>query len=171
MIHRKDLVYNFMKVGRKKGMIPWNKGTKGIMKSWNAGTGLKKNCLTCDKKFRAKAVSKYCSTKCFYMSRLGISSWNKGLKMPLISERNKLRVEDRAFNWKGNEVGYRSLHYWVVNHLGQPDACEFCEESGFSGHRIHWANKSQEYKRDLEDWIRLCAKCHKAYDLERRVFS
>lgn len=24
-----------------------------------------------------------------------------------------------------------------------------------------------EYHRDLVDWIRLCAKCHKAYDMGR----
>jgi len=26
---------------------------------------------------------------------------------------------------------------------------------------IHWHNISGEYKRDVSDWIRLCAKCHK----------
>jgi len=33
-----------------------------------------------------------------------------------------------------------------------------------TGKKIHWANKSGEYLRDKDDWIRLCCKCHKKYD-------
>lgn len=49
--------------------------------------------------------------------------------------------------------------------LGTPDTCEECGRTGLIGRQIHWANVSKEYKRDLADWIRLCQKCHKAYDL------
>lgn len=68
-------------------------------------------------------------------------------------------------NWKGDDVGYSGLHAWVKNHLGTPDTCEHCKKGGLSGQRIHWANKSQEYRRVKEDWLRLCAKCHRRYDL------
>lgn len=42
--------------------------------------------------------------------------------------------------------------------------CEHCKTSGLLRHKIHWANISRQYKRDKTDWMRLCAKCHKAYD-------
>jgi hypothetical protein len=66
--------------------------------------------------------------------------------------------------WKGSDVGYRALHHWVVRHLGTPDICEDCGLGGLFGKKIHWANKSGKYKRDLKDWVRLCSKCHKCYD-------
>lgn len=61
-------------------------------------------------------------------------------------------------------MSYRALHLWVERNLGKPDKCEHCCKSGLSGHQIHWANKSQEYKRELTDWLRLCVVCHKRYD-------
>jgi len=66
--------------------------------------------------------------------------------------------------WKGDKVGYQSLHTWIQRELGKPDTCEFCGKSGLKGRFIHWANKSKKYKRDLADWLRLCAKCHYHYD-------
>ena len=75
----------------------------------------------------------------------------------------KLRGE-KNYCWKGEEVGYRSLHMWVERYLGKPDTCTHCKRSNLSGHLIHWASKSRQYKRDLEDWLRLCAKCHRQYD-------
>lgn len=67
-------------------------------------------------------------------------------------------------NWKGDNVGYISLHNWVKRYKGSPKKCEHClsEEKKM----YHWANKSHEYKRDLDDWIRLCVSCHKKYDLK-----
>ena len=62
--------------------------------------------------------------------------------------------------WKGNEVSYRGLHKWVERKLGFPNKCESCGEIENNRRKIHWANKSGKYKRDLKDWIRLCAKCH-----------
>ena len=45
--------------------------------------------------------------------------------------------------------------------------CEKCGKDGLLGKKIHWANISGEYKRDLFDYMRLCVPCHKRYDLER----
>ncbi len=67
-------------------------------------------------------------------------------------------------HWKGEKVSYVALHQWLYRELGQPDTCEFCDKSGLSGKSIHWANKSGFYKRELSDWLRLCAKCHYHYD-------
>jgi hypothetical protein len=66
--------------------------------------------------------------------------------------------------WKGDKVGYMALHAWVNRKLGKPTKCSFCGRDGLKGSYIHWANISGKYKRDLFDWIRLCAKCHYSYD-------
>lgn len=66
--------------------------------------------------------------------------------------------------FKEDGVGYVALHSWVSKYLGKPTTCEFCKKTDLTGCQIHWANVSREYKRDLSDWIRLCAKCHKKYD-------
>lgn len=66
--------------------------------------------------------------------------------------------------WKGNKVGYTALHQWVYKKLGQPRLCEHCGNSDLKPRQYHWANKSRKYKRNVTDWIRLCASCHKKYD-------
>lgn len=99
--------------------------------------------------------------------RLGLSSWNKGISYRAGIPKPWVRLAilgDKNINWRGESVGYRALHYWVENTLGKPTTCELCDAQGLVGKKIHWANKSHEYKRDVTDWVRLCAKCHKAYD-------
>jgi hypothetical protein len=59
------------------------------------------------------------------------------------------------------DVGIDALHAWVARHslhLG------FCDHCGTSDRKLEWANKSQQYKRDLSDWLRLCRSCHLKYD-------
>lgn len=88
--------------------------------------------------------------------------WNKGIRQDnFTNEQNP--------QWKGDKVSYRSLHRWVERHNGKPDRCEHCSKSGLSGHDIHWANISKEYKRELSDWLRLCAGCHGAFDKKGSV--
>lgn len=70
---------------------------------------------------------------------------------------------EQHHNWK-EDVGYVALHSWVKRKLGKPMKCEFCNYESSDPRQIHWANKSQEYKRDLSDWLRLCVKCHHEYD-------
>lgn len=120
----------------------------------------------------------------------GGTAWNQGMKMSVehrqkLSEAHKgqkgfwlgkkrppfkslenygkLKGEKHP-RWKGDEVGYGALHDWVRKYLGEPDTCEHCGRSNLSGHLIHWANKSHEYKRDLNDWLRLCVPCHSQFD-------
>ena len=83
---------------------------------------------------------------------------------PLAIEKAKARVGEKNQNWLGDEVGYGALHTWIRKQLGRPDVCSFCGLRNLKGHQIHWANKSRTYQRIIADWLRLCAKCHKAYD-------
>jgi len=102
-------------------------------------------------------------------------SWNKGLKVPSISGKNnpaygKVYFEgEEHHNWKGDKVGYWALHHWIERKLGKPTKCEHCEKDGLTNNKIHWANKDHTYKRNTTDWIRLCASCHKNYDIKNRL--
>jgi len=100
--------------------------------------------------------------------RAKISATSKGR---VLSEetRQKLRESKRgakAYNWKGDEVGYLGLHHWVERELGRPSLCEHCETT--TAKRFDWANKSNDYKRELSDWLRLCRSCHMKYDSAAR---
>lgn len=90
----------------------------------------------------------------------GHETWNTGKHLvSLVNEDNP--------NWKGDKVGKVALHSWVKRRLGRPMQCWNCKMTSDNPQMIQWANKSQEYKRDLNDWLRLCAKCHKMYDTGR----
>lgn len=67
-------------------------------------------------------------------------------------------------SYKGDSVGYSGLHDWVRRHRGKATACENCG----STHHVEWANKSHEYKRELDDWLPLCKRCHAQYDKHHR---
>lgn len=67
---------------------------------------------------------------------------------------------ESSTNWRGDKVKYGGLHDWVKKVLGQPTTCENCYKSKLIGRKIHWANISKKYKRDINDWERLCVACH-----------
>lgn len=113
----------------------------------------------------------------------GKPAWNRGKKLSPLSEETKRKISEankiaqkgkhigeKNANWKGDDVGYKGLHIWINKKLGHSKICEHCGKSEFGKRQIHWANKSGKYKRDLDDWLRLCVKCHKKYDTAKRNF-
>jgi len=101
-----------------------------------------KPCRHCKKLFTRWAFRKatFCSRKCSQSFFVG----------------------EKAGNYKGNDVGYYGLHKWVEKELGKPKQCESCKT--VKAKKYEWANKSHSYKRDKEDWVRLCSACHHYYD-------
>ena len=71
----------------------------------------------------------------------------------------RTQTDEKNPSWKGDEVGYYGLHTWVARKLGKPKKCNRCGTT--KAKRYEWANISREYKRDLSDWERLCASCHR----------
>jgi len=67
---------------------------------------------------------------------------------------------EKNYNWKGDKVGYSALHKWVYKKLGKAILCSWC----FSSKNVEWANISENYKRDINDWIQLCRRCHMIKD-------
>lgn len=114
---------------------------------------------------------KYCSNACKYEYRVRPSGLRYEIKQvnsawiapgQHLSPSTEFQRGVRPQNWKGDTVGYCALHDWVRKHRGNPRVCEFC----LSVEKVQWANKSFEYKRDLDDWIALCYWCHRKYDLQ-----
>jgi hypothetical protein len=67
---------------------------------------------------------------------------------------------EKSVQWKGEKIGYRALHIWLECWLGKPKECVYCG----SEKNVQWASLSHKAKRDLKDYLPLCAKCHHRYD-------
>jgi len=67
---------------------------------------------------------------------------------------------ERNPSWKGDRVGYASLHEWIRKVKPKPEFCENCKIKP----AYEVANISQKYKRDPNDFEWLCRKCHQTKD-------
>lgn len=87
-------------------------------------------------------TKKFCSTSCLGKSKIGPAN----------------------HKWKGDDVGYGGLHYWVYARLGKANNCisVTCRKTCM---QYQWSNISGTYKRDLGDWQQLCIACHRQYDI------
>ena len=64
--------------------------------------------------------------------------------------------------WRGDKVGYASLHEWMVKRKPKPPLCEEC-------HRVpphELSSTGHTYTRNLGDWRWLCRSCHTRTDIE-----
>lgn len=145
-----------------------------------------KNCEHCKQKLVRKSYEhpshfiqrRFCNTSCSRLSRdmftpevrMKMSkalTGRIGIIRPDISERNKQLTEEKGLNWKGDKVGYRTLHKWVEKHLGKANHCT--NNINHKSTRYHWSNISKEYKRRLDDFIQLCPSCNCRDRIGRRV--
>ena len=151
-----------------KGRTPWNKGKVNIYseetkKHWSEIRKGRKHTEEEKKKIGlALRGGNSGSFKNGSLVNLGRKPSNETRKRMSLSHKGK----SAWWNWKGEKVGYGALHQWITKRLGNPQTCEFCGKTGLIGRQIHWANIGHIYKRNLTDWIRLCAQCHKKYDNE-----
>jgi hypothetical protein len=106
---------------------------------------------------------RYCSRPCMYRYRTRPTGLTYNLKTPnptwFVPGRDEPKGKDSPY-WKGDQVGYQELHRWVRRSKTKTGTCEHCGEN----RKTQWANKSHEYKRDLDDWLELCQPCHGKYD-------
>lgn len=79
----------------------------------------------------------------------------------IISKTNKIeQLGEKNSMWKGDDVGYGSLHEWIKTYKPKSKLCECCgKKSPFD-----LANISQTYKRDIDDYEWLCRRCHMSKD-------
>lgn len=125
-------------------------------------------CFLCPKKIESHR--KFCSRKCFNRSlknRVFTKAWREKIRKSKLGKKNAMYgvVNERHPNWKGDRVSYDGLHKWIYRKLGKPDTCQNCGKSKLTRNKIHWANVSGKYKRDFDDWVRLCVSCHMKFDM------
>lgn len=72
------------------------------------------------------------------------------------------QMGEKHHNWKGDDVGYKGLHDWISRNYGKPMICWYCKSK--DAKKYEWANISGKYRRDKDDWMRLCASCHDLFE-------
>lgn len=69
---------------------------------------------------------------------------------------------------KSNE--YVSIHQWLRYHYGKASECTNPDCKHTSPKRFEWAlRKGKRYARKVENFIPLCASCHRKYDFNEQV--
>jgi hypothetical protein len=116
------------------------------------------------KEFRENFIKKRTGHPVSKETRDKLRQANLGKKQSESTKIKKARAVSGNKNggWKGEDVGYIALHKWIARHRGKPSFCESCKTSESKG--FEWANISGEYKRDLDDYERLCLSCHRKKD-------
>ncbi len=157
------------------------------------GKFIERNCLNCSEVFSFRPyrikTAHYCSYKCKFAHyrhspemrktiskrckgrlppptafKKGEVSWNKGMV-------NYWCRDEKNIKWKGEKRGYVAIHNWIKYYYGRPNECENCGLTPKKKYLIHWANKSGRYLREREDWMRLCAKCHRQHDMQSEFYG
>ena len=77
------------------------------------------------------------------------------------------RIRAPGEPWGRDLPHYNAVHYWVSKNKPKTGVCEICEQDvGKKGSRgTQMANRSQQYLWDLDDYMELCRRCHRRYDL------
>ena len=158
------------------GVIPWNKGTKGLMKAWNKG-------LSKETDERVRQYSEKVS-----LTKKGVPSTKKGKKSGIVTSGafkkghlpwNYIDGKSQSPNagcghplgeahwrWRGGEEAGVSNHWntseWRKIRLNilerDNDICQYCGETGCEVHHIipYRFSKSDEEK----NLITVCRPCH-----------
>lgn len=105
------------------------------------------------------------------LSKLGKKRkpFSKEWKMRISIGQSKLgRKGPKSPSWKGDKVGYKGVHHWVVREFGpaKTHECGICKGSKNSK-RNEWANLDGKYTRNPETWMVMCKTCHVAHDQEK----
>lgn len=130
-------------------------------------------CKECTKKDSStgiyKCKCKICG-KIFFTNKGELTSRNgtRGTGRKTCSREcwNKWFQGKNIYNYKGEKAGYCAKHKWIKKMRGNPKYCEHCKKTDKKNY--HWSNISGKYKKDINDWQRLCVKCHSKYDIEKR---
>jgi len=137
----------------------------------------KKHYTTLHTKYRARVKEKFLHKKLGIFVNKQIPKKERCIKAPeeryLNSPEAKLKRKASSnisrgaahANWCGDKASYSAKHDWVRRWMGAPQACAKCGKDNLKKTQYHWANISHTYKRDRTDWVRLCVRCHKLYDL------
>lgn len=76
-------------------------------------------------------------------------------------------IGEKHPGWKP-DAKYQAIHVWLRRYKPKPSACQRCSKETKT---LDAANISGEYKRDVDDFIYLCRRCHMMEDgrLEKAI--
>ena len=111
-------------------------------------------------------------------AKKGKPSNNKGgyhFSKEVVEQIRQRMLGSKNHQWKGDNIGYRTIHYRIINKYGKASCCEntICVYPRLNLHtkkimknpkRYEWANINGKYKLKRSDWIQLCPSCHRRYD-------
>lgn len=83
----------------------------------------------------------------------------RNLRKAIVGKANRL--------WKGDLATQHSIHHWVARWKGRPRRCEMCGTT--KAKKFEWSNIDHKYRRVLEDYTRMCTKCHRNYDYSNHL--
>lgn len=115
-----------------------------------------KNCKYCTKPITNKRNKSFCDSVCFDLSGQRKKTYFYKGHEPLYEQTGQ-----KSHSWKGDKAGYSAVHKWVNRTFGKAKECKQCGEKN---KRLHWANISGKYLREITDWQQLCVRCHKKED-------
>lgn len=62
--------------------------------------------------------------------------------------------------------GYAKVHDWIKSNYGKATKCSNPECKSGNYHRFEWAlRKGCTYENNIENFMQLCASCHRRYDV------
>lgn len=102
--------------------------------------------------------------------KLGLTQkvvWNL-MRRHDIARRPRVKRDQRGpanATWRADRAAYAALHKRVEVARGRPRRCERCGVD--EDRRYEWANLTGHYE-DVDDYQRMCAKCHRRFDAARR---
>lgn len=68
-------------------------------------------------------------------------------------------------SWKGMDIGYSMIHYWLKDNYGKSDKCENigCKRKSKN---FEWSlRKGKKHGRFRNRYWMLCVSCHRKYDM------
>ena len=97
----------------------------------------------------------------------GREPWNKNtigvMKKNKTSFKKGQNKEEKNVNWKGDNVGYRSIHEYVERRKEKPNECDYCGKENCRL-ELSFDHSLGKHTRNIEDYKYLCSKCHKVRD-------
>jgi hypothetical protein len=145
-----------------KGCKPWNKGKKMSKKT------KKRLSESCKKTYKEGRVHGMKGKNHTQETKKRISKSKSGVKCKEETKEKMRKAHRRRKHlykcWKGNDVTYNTLHWWIRNNYGSATKCEN-PECKRRGKRYEWALiKGKKYKKNINNYIQLCSDCHRKYD-------
>jgi len=177
--HKNKIRQGNINYWKDKIRIPWNKNKKcpeiSLRMIGNKnGSGNKGRIIIEEtkEKIRKKLIGRKNPEHSKRMK--GRPAWNKDKKRDWETGgefKSEEIIGENNINWKGDFVGYSAIHSWVKRKKGKPKLCEHCGVTNLKNSQYHWANVDHKYRRNINDYIRLCVPCHIKYDKENNLIN